>query len=68
MYRRDGVQIGAAANLGTQGLGGLNLGSDNSGAQWFNGDFAEALFYDSALTTPQLVQVENYLNGLYAIF
>ncbi len=67
-YRRDGAQIGAQANVGAQGLGGLNLGSDNSGVQWFNGDMGELLFYNAALTSPQIVQVENYLNGLYAIF
>lgn len=47
----------------------LLLGINRSaGPSFFDGDIAEILIYNSALSTDDRQSIENYLNGRYAIF
>lgn len=62
------------SSLGTIGSGGaLNdntIGADKntSAIQWFMGDMAEILVYNSVLSTTQRQQVESYLNTKWKVY
>lgn len=56
----------ATGNTGSNPLSGLRLGSF-AGAAFLNGDIAEILVYDSALSTADRESVEEYLMEKYAL-
>lgn len=60
----DGVSLGTGS-ANTNALVGLVLGTD--GSDYFQGDMAEFLIYDSALGSTNRQSVETYLGTKYAI-
>ena len=66
---RDGQLIGLQSAPGALGYGGANLfyvGSDSIG-ETLNGDVAELLVYDHALTAAELESVNFYIDRKYAL-
>jgi len=53
-------------NPGSNGLGGLRIGSAFNSTFFFNGGLAEIIVYDSLLTLTDRIAVENYLKNKYA--
>ena len=43
----------------------LTLGSSNSGANSFNGEFYQVLVYNRALSSSEIAQIYGYWNGIY---
>lgn len=56
-----------ANNTVAFGAGAWTVGASDSDAALFNGDIAEVLVYNSALSIPQLQQVNRYLGNKYGI-
>ncbi len=66
---RDGVSISSSAtDFGIIGTDNIYIGSRSGGTVAFNGDIAEILIYDSALSDADRGLIEDYLNARYAIF
>jgi hypothetical protein len=69
----DGFEVGSGSiggNISTS-TGTLQIGGYNksfSGAEYFNGDVAEIIMYNRAVTSTERQQVEAYLNTKYAIY
>ena len=53
---------------GSLQIGGYNQSFDNPNGELFNGQIAEIIMYNRAVTTPERQQVEAYLNTKYAIY
>jgi hypothetical protein len=49
-------------------IGGYNKSFNNPGGELFNGQIAEIIMYNSAVTETERQQVEAYLNAKYAIY
>lgn len=63
----DGVLDGGPGNPGTQVLsGGITIGSFHDGSSLFDGDIAEIVIYDGALTAAQKQAVRDYLQSEWA--
>jgi len=64
----DTFSIGGniATSTGLLQIGGYNQSFD--AAEYFNGQIAEIIMYNRAVTTPERQQVEAYLNTKYAIY
>lgn len=61
-YVRHNAAQSATADVGSSNLsGGFVLGTASDGLYRFNGMIAEVLVYDRALTTTQIIQIEDYL-------
>lgn len=54
-------------DAGTGNTTGTTIGSDGAGTNCLNGDIAEMIFYDTALSTPNRQLVEGYLGAKYGI-
>ena len=73
MYR-DAALMGAAdqaCNVGVMTVDQLAVGARRLGGvetNWLDGDLAEVIIYDSALSDANRILVENYLNDKWAIF
>ncbi len=59
-FRLNGTQIGTALNGNGLNLGVVQLGTN------LNGDIAEVLIYNRALSDAEITQVNNYLSAKYA--
>lgn len=46
---------------------GLNIASDSSGANYFNGYLGEMIIYTQTLTTSQIITVENFLSTKWGL-
>jgi len=53
---------------GSLQIGGYNKSFNNGGGELFNGQIAEIIMYNRAVTTPERQQVEAYLNSKYQIY
>jgi len=53
---------------GSLQIGGYNKSFNNPGGELFNGQIAEIIMYNRAVTTQERQQVEAYLNTKYAIY
>lgn len=56
-----------SGNVGTQTLTGLSVGADRINVAFLNGDIAEILVYDSALSSTDRAKARTYLSQKYAI-
>lgn len=65
---RDGTSLGTG-NPGGNAVGTIGIMSDTAGggSNFYGGDMAELLLYNSALSTTDRQNVENYLKAKYAI-
>lgn len=66
LVRRNGV-ASAAVNPGTASLAGIRIGTFNGSLAMWNGDVAEVLVYNAALSTVDRDAVESHLTSKYAI-
>ncbi len=65
----NGVDKGSTANSGTVSAGTTyNIGRTNSASRTLNGDIAEILVFDYALSVSQREDLETYLNNKYNTF
>ncbi len=69
-FGRTNGSANTVVNPGTNDLTLATLGADFNATpgNTLNGDIAEVLVYNAALTAPQITQVETYLNAKWAIF
>jgi PKD repeat protein len=65
LLRENGVQQ-ITGNIGTLGLGGLNIGSTYGTGGFLRGDVAEVIVYNSGLSAQQRIDIEQYLRFKYA--
>jgi len=65
--RRDGNYIAEAQSVGTNALDGLTVGARFSDEEWFSGDIAEIIVFDSELSLANIMVVEEYLSSKYGI-
>ncbi len=63
-YHIDGQEV-AAGDAGSQSLAGFIVGARFSGGSRLNGDVAEVLVYNAALSANDRAAVENYLSKKY---
>lgn len=61
----NGSDSTVALNAGTTTL---NIIGARDGGAFLEGELAEIIIYTSILTAPQMTQVRNYLNSIYAVF
>lgn len=52
----------------TSGTHVSQIAFDRSGANWFLGDYAEILLFNTALSDANRVKVQNYLNAKYVLY
>jgi hypothetical protein len=62
----DGIQQGSG-DCGTGNYSGITIGNNSSGTSGLNGDLAEGLIYDSALSSTNRGNVEAYLKAKYGL-
>jgi hypothetical protein len=69
-WRRNGANLALAINNpNAYAANGIkDIGRRAVASQHFDGDFAEILVYTTNLTNAQILQVEGWLNGRYAIY
>jgi hypothetical protein len=65
--RQNGSVVAGPSNTGSSAMESINLGADSSGGRNWDGDIAEFLIYNRALTADEISQVENYLSNKYSI-
>jgi hypothetical protein len=69
----NGFEVGSGSiggNISTS-TGTLQIGGYNksfNAAEYFNGDVAEIIMYNRAVTSTERQQIEAYLNTKYAIY
>lgn len=64
LYQK-GVQVATSATSESGGSGGL--GSNPLSSRWYKGYIAEAIVYNTVLSSPNRISVENYLISKYAL-
>lgn len=62
-YYRDGTQILSGVNPGANGLTILRIGADFNGLNFWQGEIAEIVVYNSVLSAANRLAVEGYLRG-----
>ena len=68
-YRRDGQSILSSTDgAGFYSRSASYLGNDGGGGQPANVYLSELIVYDRVPTTPEIQQIELYLNSKYAIY
>lgn len=69
-WRRNGANVPLVTdNPQAYAADGVkDIGCRNAGSQHFSGDFAEILIYTTNLSDAQIGQVEEWLNGRFAVF
>ena len=66
---KNGISVGTSNNASSLNIGSTIFISSRSGnSYYFDGDMAEMLIYNSALTLAQRQQVEAYLNQKWGVF
>ena len=66
---KNGISVGTSNNASSLNIGSTIFISSRSGnSYYFDGDMAEIIIYNSAITTAQRQQVEAYLNQKWGIF
>ena len=66
-FRQNGVNFASLAASANSTLSGLGIGGLTNATYGLNGDIAEVLIYNAALSGTNLTSVENYLLTKYAI-
>lgn len=66
VFRYNKAQEATGA-IGAQTLDGFTLGSRGDGTNFYIGYIMEIVVYNAALTTPQMVLVENYMAARYGL-
>lgn len=66
---KNGISVGTSNNASSLNIGSTIFISSRSGnSYYFDGDMAEIIIYNSAITTAQRQQVEAYLNQKWGVF
>jgi hypothetical protein len=66
---KNGISVGTSNNASSLNIGSTIYISSRSGnGYYFDGDMAEMIIYNSALSTAQRQQVEQYLNKKWGVF
>ena len=56
----DGGTADIGADVGSEAMKGLTIGSDNAGANGYEGYLGEVVVYSGALTTAEFNSLSNY--------
>ncbi len=69
IHRANGAVLGTSSSSLTVNSAGANMyiGSIVDTGEYLNGDIAELLFCEGALTSTQYLEIENYLKAKYAL-
>ncbi len=67
VFRLNGASDGGGSSSQTFSDGQVSVGSGSTFDFW-DGDIGELLYYSSVLTSPQIDQVEAYLNGRWGVY